>query len=79
MAEHAYQKTRQMLRSRKTTLTAKLARHGISLNMAVLDDPKRQLVAPRPAATRVGRAITSLEEIMEDLSRAIKPPMRVAA
>ncbi len=79
MAEHAYQKTRQMLRSRKTTLTAKLARHGISLNMAVLDDPKRQLVAPRPAATRVGRAITSLEEIMEDLSRAIKPSMRLVA
>ncbi len=79
MAEHAYQKTRQMLRSRKTTLTAKLARHGISLNMAVLDDPKRQLVAPRHAATRVGRAITTLEEIMEDLSRAIKPPMRLVA
>ncbi len=79
MAEHAYQKTRQMLRSRKTTLTAKLARHGISLNMEVLNDPKRQLVAPRPAATRVGRAITSLEEIMEDLSRATKPPMRLVA
>ncbi len=77
MAEHAYQKTRQMLRSRKTTLTAKLARHGISLNMDTLNDPKRQLVAPRPAATRVGRAITSLEEIMEDLSRAIKPSMRL--
>ena len=79
MAEHAYQKTRQMLRSRKTTLTAKLARHGISLNMEVLNDPKRQLVVPRPAATRVGRAITSLEEIMEDLSRAIKPPKRLVA
>ena len=77
MAEHAYQKTRQMLRSRKTTLTAKLARHGISLNMEVLNDPKRQLVAPRPAATRVGRAITSLEEIMEDLSRAITPSTRL--
>jgi NTE family protein len=79
MAEHAYQSTRQMLRSRKTTLTAQLARHGIRLNMAALDDPKRQLVAPLPAATRVGRAITSLEEIMEDLSRAIKPSMRLVA
>ena len=67
MAEHAYQSTRQMLRSSKSTLSAKLARHGIALNMALLDDPKRQLVAPLPAATRVGRAISSLEEIMDDL------------
>ena len=71
MAEHAYQKTRQMLRSRKTTLSAKLARHGVSLNKDVLDDPKRHLVAALPAATRVGRAIASLEEVMEDLSHAI--------
>ena len=73
MAEHAYQSTRHMLRSRKTTLTTQLARHGIRLNMALLDDPKRQLVAPLPAATRVGRAIASLEEIMNDLSQAVQP------
>ncbi len=72
MAEHAYQKTRQMLRSRKTTLSAKLARHGVSLNMDVLDDPRRHLVAARPAPTRVGRAIASLEEVMEDLSHAAR-------
>ena len=76
MAEHAYQSTRQMLRSRKTALSAQLARHGISLNMDALDDPKRHLVAPQPAATRVGRAIASLEEIMEDLSHSLKPSMR---
>ena len=79
MAEHAYQSTRQMLRSTKTTLSAKLARHGIGLNMALLDDPTRQLVAPLPPATRVGRALSSLEEIMDDLKtltgqkRGIKP------
>ena len=73
MAEHAYQSTRHMLRSRKTTLTTQLARHGIRLNMALLDDPKRHLVAPLPAATRVGRAIASLEEIMNDLSHVVKP------
>ena len=71
MAEHAYQQTRQMLRSRKTTLSAKLARHGVSMNMQILDDPKRHLVAARPAATRVGRAIASLEEIIEDLNHTI--------
>ena len=78
MAEHAYQSTRHMLRSRKTTLATQLAKHGIGLNMALLDDPKRQLVAPLPAATRVGRAVASLEEIMDDLKTivnqgAIKP------
>ena len=73
MAEHAYQSTRQMLRSRKTTLSTQLARHGVSLKMDVLDDPKRQLVAPLPAATRIGRAMASLEEIMDHLTRVVKP------
>ena len=72
MAEHAYQSTRHMLRSRKTTLSAQLARHGITFNMALLDDPKRQLVAPLPAATRLGRALASLEEIMDDLNLVVK-------
>ena len=71
MAEHAYQTTRHMLRSRKTTLSVQLARHGISINMNVLDDLKRQLVAPLPAATRVGRAMASLEEIMDDLNHVV--------
>ena len=73
MAEHSYQTTRHMLRSRKTMLSTQLARHGITLNMAMLDDPKRQLVAPLPAPTRVGRALASLEEIMDDLSSVVKP------
>ena len=77
--EHAYQQTRQMLRSRKTTLAAKLARHTVSLNMAALDDPTRHLVATRPAATRVGRAIASLEEAMEDLNHTIAPGPRAHA
>jgi NTE family protein len=73
MAEHAYQSTRQMLRSRKTSLAAQFERHGITLNMQALDDPRRQLVQPLPAATRVGQAIASLEEIMEDLTHALQP------
>ena len=76
LAEYAYQKTRQMLRSRKTTLSAKLARHGVSLNLEALGDPRRHLVAERPAATRVGRAIALLEEVMEDLSHSVKPCQR---
>ncbi len=71
LAEHAYQQTRQMLRSRKTGLSAKLARHGISLNHDALDDPKRHLSAPAKALTRVGRAIVTLQEVMDDLGDAV--------
>lgn len=73
LAEHAYQQTRQMLRSRKTGLSAKLGRHGISLNHKVLDDPKRHLSA-RPQAhphTRLGRAIATLQEVMADIGDAV--------
>ena len=75
LAEHAYQQTRQLLRSRKTGLSAKLWRHGISLHHEALDDPKRHLSAPVPASTQVGRAITKLQEIMDDLGHAVKPAM----
>jgi len=68
MAEHAYQQTRQMLRSRKSALAAKLARHGVSLNMAVLDDPRRHLVTKGRTATQIGGAIARLEDAMAELS-----------
>lgn len=71
LAEHAYQQTRQMLRSRKTGLSTKLGRHGISLNHAVLDDPKRHLSAPPKAHTRLGRAIATLQEVLDDIGDAV--------
>jgi predicted acylesterase/phospholipase RssA len=79
LAEHAYQQTRQMLRSRKTGLSAKLTRHGISLNHAVLDDHKRHLSAPAKAPTRIGRAIATLQEVMDDLSEAVVAASRKTA
>ena len=78
LAEHAYQQTRQMLRSRKTGLSAKLARHGISLNHDVLDDPKRHLSAPPKAPTRIGRAIATLQEVMDDLGETVAAAKRSA-
>jgi NTE family protein len=71
MAEHAYQSTRQMLRSSQTTLEAKLARHGVGLDLAVLDDTRRRLVKPLPHATRVGRAMALLEDSLQDLGRSV--------
>lgn len=73
LAEHAYQQTRSMLRSRRSQLAAKLGRHGIALRPEVLDDPRRHLLAPPAAPTRIGRAIASLQEAMDDLGHALQP------
>ena len=74
LAEHAYQQTRQMLRSRKTGLSAKLRRHGITLNHEMLDDPRRHLSVPAKPATRIGQAIATLQEVMDDLGHTIATP-----
>jgi predicted acylesterase/phospholipase RssA len=72
LAEHAYQKTRADLRSRRSTLAATLARHGITLNNAVLDDTHRTLVGrQRPRKTRAARALKRLDEVLNDLDRAL--------
>jgi predicted acylesterase/phospholipase RssA len=72
LAEHAYQQTRQMLRSRKTGLTEKLWRHGITLHHEALDDPNRHLTAPVRARTEIGQAISNLQEIMDDLGHTVR-------
>ena len=72
LAEHAFQQTRQMLRSRKTTLSAKLARHGIHFDHAALDDTRVHLCAPAKPPTRVGRAIASLQDVMDDLTHMVQ-------
>ena len=51
LAEHAYQQTRRMLRSRRGRLAAQLAPHGVRIDAAVLDQPRR-LLSPVRAATR---------------------------
>jgi hypothetical protein len=54
-------------------------RDGISLNHAVLDDPKRHLSAPPRAPTRIGRAIATLQEVMDDLGETVATASRRAA
>jgi NTE family protein len=78
LAEHAYQQTRALLRSRRTSLAKTLSQHGISLRADVLDDVRRHLVAPRKPPTRIGAAIASLQEIVDDLAHALEPPLREA-
>ena len=71
LAEHAYQQTRQMLRSRQTGLSTKLGYHGISLNHAALDDTHRHLCPPMHPHTRVGQSLTKLHNIMENLQQVV--------
>ncbi|OIQ68921.1 hypothetical protein GALL_494820 [mine drainage metagenome] len=71
LAEHAYQQTRQLLRSRQTNLATQLGYHGITLNHAALDDKNRHLCAPKWPPTRVGQALTKLHNLMENLSQVV--------
>ncbi len=80
LAEHAYQKTREHLRTQRSRLGATFARHGITLNADVLDDPRRHLLREPPKATRIGRAVQQLQEVMDDLSHTtVRQPLSSAA
>ena len=54
----------------------RFAAHGIKLNMQVLNDPRRRLVTPIQPVSRIGQAIVSLQEVMEDLGDVVAPHMR---
>ncbi|NRF71452.1 patatin-like phospholipase family protein [Aquincola sp. S2] len=72
LAEHAYQKTREDLRSRRSSIGAMLARHGLALDDAALDDPRRHLVEPRgPRFTALARPLQRLDEVLDDLEQAL--------
>jgi predicted acylesterase/phospholipase RssA len=72
LAEHAYQQTRAMLRTRRASLAPQLARHGITIDVDALFDMRRHLVAPKMAPTRIGRAIASLEATLDDLGHTLQ-------
>jgi NTE family protein len=65
MAEHAYQQTRAMLRSRRTHFAEKLARHGVHLRSSVLDDPGRRLLPALPATRAI--AVATLDRTLDEL------------
>lgn len=75
LAEHAYQQTRALLLERRETLAPTLARHGITLREDVLRAP-RQLLAAHTPATRIGRAVASLQQAIDDLGRLLPPAAR---
>jgi predicted acylesterase/phospholipase RssA len=72
LAEHAYQRTRADLRSRRSALGSLLARHGLRLNDAVLDDATRSLLGrQRPPRTRAASTLRRLDEVLDDLQRTL--------
>ena len=74
LAEHAYQQTRQLLRTQASGLTDKLLRHGIRLNHAALDDAQRHLM--QPGNSRLARSIAALRQSLGDLSGLVSAPKR---
>lgn len=89
LGEHAYQRTRAQLWTRRHQLTPLLARHGISLNLALLRDRSRTLIGQdtRPARRPllpVTEVTARLTEELDDLGRYLQqarraPMVRVAA
>jgi predicted acylesterase/phospholipase RssA len=73
LAEHAYQRTRELLRSRRSSLRSQLARHGLSINDAMLNDLARRLVGRqrRLPGTRSARALKRLDEVLSDLELSV--------
>ena len=84
LAEHAYQSTRAMLRSRRSSLGAKLARHGVGIDDAALADPSRHLVDARRrhrTPSRTAQAFGRLDASLDDLEArlAVRPHAAAAA
>lgn len=75
LAEHAYQATRADLRKRRSALRPMLARHGLVLDEAALDDLHRRLLPRRRGAaalpSQAEQALRRLDEVLDDLERAL--------
>ncbi len=71
LAEHAYQRTREMLRSQRSAMAAQLAPHGVTIDHAAIDADGRRLIGKaRRGGARTGRALKKLEETLADLENA---------
>lgn len=76
LSEQAYRKTREELLRRYDELAPQLARHGVSINRAVLAAPHRSLARrmaqlKRRRARAMGLTALSLSDTLDDLARAL--------
>jgi len=77
ISEQAYRKTRDELLRRHDELAPKLARHGVSINRAVLAEPHRSLARrmaqlKRHRARAIGLTALRLSDTLDDLGRAVR-------
>ncbi len=77
LSEQAYRKTREELLRRHDELAPKLARHGVSINRAVLTDPHRTLARrmarlKRNRARSMGLTALRLSDTLDELALALK-------
>jgi predicted acylesterase/phospholipase RssA len=76
LCEYAYQRTRRELFERRHVIGAQLQVHGLALNLEVLRDPTRTLVAgaatPWSRLSRAGQATAQLKDTLDDLERGLK-------
>ncbi len=73
LAEHAYQQTRRMLRSRRSVFAAQFAPFGVRIDDDALDNPRRGLFRSRRARPRrqSARVAQRLEDVLNDLDHAL--------
>ena len=77
LTEQAYRKTREELLRRYDELTPKFARHGVTINRAVLADPHRSLARrmgqlKRRRARNMGLTALRLSDTLDDLAQGLK-------
>lgn len=77
LTEQAYRKTRDELLRRYDELAPKLARHGVSINRAVLTDPHRSLARrmaelKRRRARNMGLTALRLSDTLDELARTLR-------
>ena len=87
LAEHAYQTMRQDLRSRRLALGPVLARSGLKLDDAVLDDPRRVLLRrPGPLSlagrrprlrTALAQPLKRLQDTLDELEDRLRRSLQV--
>ncbi|MDK9702338.1 MAG: patatin-like phospholipase family protein [Sulfuritalea sp.] len=83
LSEQAYRNTREELLRRHDELAPKLARHGVSINRAILADPHRSLARrmgrlKRRRAGHMGLTALRLSDTLDELARAVRRMQSVA-
>ena len=79
LAEHAFRKTLDDLRTRRRTLAPLLARHGLAFDAAVLADRSRGLLLAEPARpgdVSLASTLARLQHVLDDLEQALPGPGR---